>query len=150
MEKRLQALLIAQGALVLLAGFAAGMPYTSTILASLAPDAPATVGEQLRAWHMAHLEGVLNGMLMIAGAAAGGALTLSRGQQRAVYWGLVVAGWTNIVASTVSAMTGGRGTGITGFDWNTFDFLVFMAGIAGAVAAAIALAMGGLRTARGG
>lgn len=150
MERQLQGLLVAHGALVLLAGFAAGFPYGTTVVASLGADAPATIGESLRAWRMAHLEGVLNGMLMIAAAAAAGSLSLSPVQQRTIFWGLVVSGWTNIAASTLSALTGGRGTGITGLDWNTLNFLMFMAGIVGAVAAAIALALGGIRTARGG
>ena len=146
MDKRLQVLLIANGALVLLAGFAAGFPYGSTVVASLAPGVTASdFTEPLRAWHMAHLEGVLNGILMLAAAAAAGALTLSAMSQRVILWGLIVSGWTNIVASTISALTGGRGTAITGLDWNTLDFLLFMAGILGAVAAVIALALGGLR-----
>lgn len=146
MDKRLQGLLIANGALVLLAGFAAGFPYGSTVVASLAPGVTAgDFTEPLRAWHMAHLEGVLNGILMLAAAAAAGALTLSAMSQRVILWGLIVSGWTNIVASTISALTGGRGTAITGLDWNTLDFLLFMAGILGAVAAVVALALGGLR-----
>ena len=150
MDKNRLGLLIANGALVILAGFIAGFPYGSTVIASLAPGSPASIHETLRAWHMAHLEGVLNGMLMIAGAAAAGQLVLSQTSQKVIFWGFVVAGWTNIVASTISALTGGRGTGVTGLDWNTFDFVVFMAGIVGAAAAVIALALGGLgaRTAR--
>ncbi len=148
MDKKLQGLLIANGALVLLAGFIAGLPYAAVVTASLAPDAPTGIAEHIRAWHMAHLEGVLNGMLMLAGAAVAGALTLSRKTARVIFWGLVVAGWTNVVASSISASTGGRGTGVTGFDWNTLDFLLFMAGIVGAVAAMIALVIGGLAMAR--
>ena len=149
MNRDIQALLIANGALVLLAGFAAGMPYGSEVVASIAPGAAAAdFAEPLRAWHMAHLEGVLNGLLMIATAAAAGFPTLSQGAQKVVFWGLVVSGWTNIVASTISALTGGRGTGITGLDWNTLDFLLFMTGIVGAVAAMIAVVLGALRTRR--
>jgi hypothetical protein len=148
MERRLQALLIVNGALVMLAGFAAGFPYATTVLASLAPGAEAGLHEPLRAWHMAHQEGVLNGLLMVAAAAAAGPLALSRVKQRLIFWGLIVAGWTNIVASTISALTGGRGTAATGLDWNTLDFTLFMAGILGAVAAVIALAAGALRTGR--
>lgn len=150
MDRKIQGLLIANGALVLLAGFVAGFPYGSTVVASIAPGAAAAdFAEPLRAWHMAHLEGVLNGLLMIAAAAAAGALTLSSASQRVILWGLIVSGWTNIVASTISALTGGRGTAVTGLDWNTLDFLLFMAGILGAVSAAVALLLGGLRTARG-
>src|SRR6185369_1560064 len=114
--------------------------------AALDPNAPRGAAEALRAWHMAHLEGVMNGLLMLAGAAAAAQLTLGATAQRVVFWGLVVAGWTNIVASTISALTGGRGLGVTGFDWNTLDFTLFMLGIVGSIAAIVALAIAGLRT----
>ncbi len=147
MDKRMQGFLIANGALVLLAGFAAGFPYASAIAAALDPSAPAAA-EALRAWHMAHLEGVLNGLLMLASAAAAAHLTLSMTAQRVVFWGLVAAGWTNVVASSISAITGGRGMAPTGFDWNTLDFTLFMIGVAGAIAAMVTLAVAGLRTQR--
>lgn len=148
MDRKLLGLLIANGALVLFAGFAVGFPYGTALMASLAPDAPAGIAEAVRAWHMAHLEGVLNGLLMLAGAGVSALMTMTRNTQRVIFWGLIVCGWTNIVASTISALTGGRGTGLTGFDWNSVDFLLFMAGIIGGVAATIALALAGLRTSR--
>ncbi|MCE9649751.1 MAG: hypothetical protein K8R18_09025 [Parvibaculum sp.] len=144
MNKRLQGLLIANGALVLLAGYALGFPFAGAVTAELT-GAPASLPGDVRGWHMAHLEGVLNGMLMIAAAAAAGQLAMSDRLQKVIFWGLVVAGWTNVVASTLSPLTGGRGTGITGLDWNSFNFVVFVAGIIGAVAAAVALFMAGLR-----
>tara|TARA_R110000868_G_scaffold13397_10_gene62592 strand:- start:4701 stop:5147 length:447 start_codon:yes stop_codon:yes gene_type:complete len=148
MDKRLTGLLIANGALVLLAGYLSGFPYAAVVGAEVSGVATSVPGD-VRAWHMAHLEGVLNGMLMIAVAAAAVHLTMTARLQNVIFWGLVVAGWTNVVASNASALTGGRGTGFTGFDWNTFSFLVFMAGIVGAFAAAIALTMAGWRAAKG-
>ena len=147
MDKRLTGLLIANGALVLLAGYISGWPFAAVVGAEVSGTVSAIPGTVV-AWKMAHLEGVLNGMLMIAVAAAVTQLTLTARLQKVIFWGLIVAGWTNVVASNVSALTGGRGTGPTGFDWNTFDFLVFMAGIVGAFAAAIALAMAGWRMAK--
>lgn len=148
MNKRLQGLLIANGALVLLAGYAAGFPYGSMVTAEISGIASGIPGD-IRGWHMAHLEGVLNGMLMIAAAAAAGQIAMSDRLQKVIFWGLVIAGWTNVVASTLSPLTGGRGTGATGLDWNTFNFVVFLVGIAGAVAAAIALLMAGFRARKG-
>lgn len=148
MEKRIQSLLIANGALVLLGGFAAGIPYGSALAATLVPNAPAGAFETLRAWHMAHLEGVLNGLLMLAAAAAAAHLTLGATAQRVVYWGLLVTGWGNIVASSISAATGGRGLSMTGFDWNTLNFVLFALGIVGAIAAVATLAIAGFRTNR--
>ena len=43
MERPLQGLLVVRGALVLLAGFVAGFPCGSTVVASLGPEAPAPV-----------------------------------------------------------------------------------------------------------
>ncbi|MGV8995479.1 MAG: hypothetical protein ACOH12_00860 [Parvibaculaceae bacterium] len=147
MDKRVQALLIVNGALVLLAGYISGFPYGTAVAEQMASGTDGIVAG-VRAWHMAHLEGVLNGMLMIAVAAAAGALAMTKRLQGVIFWGLVVAGWTNVVASNISALTGGRGTGVTGLDWNTFNFVVFMAGVIGAFAAAIALAMAAWRAAK--
>ncbi|MEQ9527540.1 MAG: hypothetical protein RIF42_03950, partial [Parvibaculaceae bacterium] len=60
--------------------------------------------------------------------------------QGIIVWGLIVTGWGNIIASDVSAMTGGRGLGFTGADWNTVTFTLFMAAILGVIAAMIAVA----------
>lgn len=147
MDKRLIALLIANGALVMLAGFISGFPYGSAVAAQIASGGAGMVGD-VRAWHMAHLEGVLNGMVMIAIAAGCGQIAMSKTRARIIFWGLIVAGWTNVVASNISALTGGRGTGVTGLDWNTFDFVVFMAGIVGAVAAVVTLALAGIKAAQ--
>lgn len=147
MEKRLTGLLIANGALILLAGYMSGWPFAAVVGAEVSGAVSAIPGT-VRAWKMAHLEGVLNGMLMIAVAAVAMQLTLTIRLQKVIFWGLVVAGWTNVVASNVSALTGGRGTGLTGLDWNTFNFVVFMAGIIGAFAAAIALVIAGWRMAK--
>ncbi len=147
MDKKLMGLLIANGALVVLAGFISGFPYATAVTDQIANGAAGMVGD-VRAWHMAHLEGVLNGMLMIAAAAAAAQIAMSSGRAKAIFWGLVVSGWTNVVASNISAMTGGRGTGVTGLDWNTFNFTVFMAGIAGAVVAVTVLALAGFKAAK--
>lgn len=148
MTNRTFGLLVAHGALVLLAGFAVGFPYGMVVGQTLDPSVPQAIPGTIRAWRMAHMEGVLNGMLMIAAAAAATKLTLGTTAEKVVFWGLVVSGWTNVVASTLSALTGGRGTGVTGFDWNTLNFLLFMAGVVGAVAAAIVLVRAGLAAAR--
>lgn len=148
MDKRVQALLIVNGALVLLAGYLSGFPYGTAVAEQIAGGTDGIVAS-VRAWHMAHLEGVLNGMLMIAVAAVAVQLAMTKRIESVIFWGLIVAGWTNVVASNLSALTGGRGTGVTGLDWNTFNFVVFMAGVIGAFAAAIALAIAAWRVAKG-
>ena len=63
MTNRTFGLLIANGALVLLAGFAVGFPYGMAVAQSLDPSMPQAIPGTIRAWRMAHMEGVLNGML---------------------------------------------------------------------------------------
>jgi len=119
MNRNMQMLLVGNGALVFLAGMLAGFPYASVLVASVDPGAATMWPGDLRAWKMAHLEGALNGMLMIAVGAAMAQAAMTARVQSIIVWGLIVTGWGNIIASFVSAMTGGRGLGFTGADWNT-------------------------------
>ena len=79
MNERQQSILVAHGGLVFLLGMAAGFPFAFEILGrlelwpipgSVQMDMPGDV----RGWRMAHLEGVLNGLLMI-GVASGGEMS---------------------------------------------------------------------------
>ncbi|PKQ05302.1 MAG: hypothetical protein CVT73_11985 [Alphaproteobacteria bacterium HGW-Alphaproteobacteria-12] len=140
MNRNMQMLLVGNGALVFLAGMLAGFPYASVLVASVDPGAATMWPGDLRAWKMAHLEGALNGMLMIAVGAAMAQAAMTARVQSIIVWGLIVTGWGNIIASFVSAMTGGRGLGFTGADWNTVTFTLFMVAILGVVAAMIAVA----------
>lgn len=141
MSSRLQSLLIFNGALVFILGMAAGVPFLNAI------DAASTGGaaemEAVRAWRMAHMEGALNGMLMIAVAATTAHLTLSARMGAVIGWGLIATGWGNIIASFVSGLTGGRGLSLTGFDWNTLTFTLFSIAIVGVLLAMAALAKAG-------
>jgi hypothetical protein len=135
---RLRSLLVAHGALLFLAGMAAGFPFAFEILGriELWPlridfDMPGDV----RGWRMAHLEGALNGMLLIAVGAAGGHLRLAPRAAAIVVWGLVVTGWANVVASWIGPLSGTRGLAATGLDWNTLVFALFMAAIVAVLAA---------------
>ncbi|MEQ9518678.1 MAG: hypothetical protein RLN89_04480 [Parvibaculum sp.] len=142
MPTRHHALLIGYGAIIFILGLVAGVPFVWAI-ADAATGAPEAV-ESLRAWRMAHLEGVLNGMMMIAIAAAAKQLTISASQSNLITWGLLITGWGNILASFVSGLTGGRGLSFTGFDWNTLTFTLFSAAIVGVVVAMMVLAIAAL------
>ncbi len=140
MPTRHHSLLIGHGALVFILGLVAGVPFLWAIEA-VAAGGGAAEAEALRAWRMAHLEGTLNGMLMIAVAAAATQLTLSEGRSSIITWGLIATGWGNILASFVSGMTGGRGLAFTGLDWNTLTFTLFSIAIVGVIAAFVVLAL---------
>lgn len=140
MPTRHHSLLIGHGAIVFILGLAAGVPFLWA-LDAVAAGGGAVEAEALRAWRMAHLEGTLNGMMMIAVAAAAKQLTLSEGRSSIITWGLIATGWGNILASFVSGMTGGRGLAFTGIDWNTLTFTLFSIAIVGVIAAFVVLAL---------
>lgn len=141
LDARRASRLVLHGALVTLAGLLAGFPYAMVVTGDLA-------GEE-RAWRMAHLEGVLNGLLMLAAAAVGGRLALGAGEQRALFVGLVVAGWGNVVAAALAAIYGVRGLEPAGPLANLAVFALFTAAVVGVLVAVALVAIGAARAARG-
>ncbi len=124
------------GVVVILLGLLAGIPFAFVISGDLAGS--------VRAWRMAHLEGVLNGLVVMAVAAAGGRMSLSARQQRWLAWGLIVAAYGNVVASIVGASFGVRGLTPTPPLSNLFVFLLFTLAIVG-VFLGLGLAAWGVR-----
>ena len=124
------------GIVVIVLGLLAGIPFASVISGDL-------VGS-VRAWRMAHLEGVLNGLVVMAVAAGGGVMSLSAGQQRWLAAGLIVAAYGNVVASIVGASFGVRGLTPTLPLSNLFVFLLFTLAIVG-VFLGLGLAAWGVR-----
>lgn len=139
--------LVAHGALVFLVGLLAGFPFAFEILGrvelwpvpgSIAVEMPG----DLRGWRMAHLEGILNGLLLIAVAAVAPVITLG---SRGAAWltkGLLVCAWGNVTASWIGPLSETRGLAFTGFSWNSLVYLLFVAAIVGVVGAMLALYVG--------
>ena len=126
--------MIAHGALLFLAGMVAGFPFVFHILGHVELwPIPGSLDIQIpgdyRGWRMAHLEGILNGLLLIGVAAVGMRLSLGEAAARWVGWGPIVCGWGNVTASFIGPLTGTRGLSFTGFGWNTLVFLLFMLAI---------------------
>ena len=144
MSEYQQRLLVENGALVFLLGLAAGFPFAIEILGrfelwpipgSITIDMPG----DLRGWRMAHLEGILNGLLLLAGAAVGPILPLTAGRARWVTGGLLICAWGNILASWLGPLSESRGLVFSGATWNSVVYLLFIAAIVGVVGAMIAL-----------
>lgn len=136
MKSRLQSLLIAHGALIFLVGMIVGFPFAFEILGRIdlwpIPIAfDVQIPGDYRGWRMAHLEGILNGLLLMGIGVLGSHLRLT---DRAADWivrGLLVCGWGNMSASVIAPLAQVRGLALTGFDWNSLVFLLFMAAVAG-------------------
>ena len=101
MEKKLRASLAFHGAINILLGLLAGFPFAFVILGTMQGD--------LRAWRMAHLEGVINGLLCFGVSGVFRRLSLSAGQQRLMTWSFIVTSYLNVIASIIGASTGQRG-----------------------------------------
>jgi hypothetical protein len=115
--------LVAHGVIVIVLGLLAGFPFAFVITGGLQGD--------LRAWRMAHMEGVLNGLMMIALGAAGGLVALGPAEGRWLWAGLLVAGYGNIIASVIGATYGVRGLAFEPPVSNIVVFLLFTAAIVG-------------------
>lgn len=140
MESGARASLVFHGIIVIVLGLLAGIPYALVIGGDLSGD--------LRAWRMAHLEGVLNGMLMLVISAAGASMTLSPGRSRLLVKCLGVAGYGNVTASVLGACFGVRGLTPTGPASNLITYAIFMAAVVGVLWGLGIAAQGALRARR--
>jgi len=145
MNHRLRSLLVVHGALVFLVGMAAGFPFAMVLLAD-AHSQP--VPGDVRAWRMAHLEGVLNGLMLFGVAGVGRDLALTRRAQLVVFWSLLLTAWGNIIASIIGPIFGGRGLALGPGLANNIMFLLFMAAVFAVIVAMAVIVRGGWRAGR--
>ena len=155
MAERLRALLVANGALVFMVGLVAGFPFTFVILGKIVLwPLPGALGAHLpgdvRGWRMAHLEGILNGLTLIAVAAAAPWLTLGPRAQHWVAWLLIATAWGNVVASVIGPVFGGRGLEFGGGAANSLMYLLFVAAVVAVLVAMGLVFWGAVRRARTG
>jgi hypothetical protein len=123
MELRWRARMVLHGAVVIVIGLLAGFPHALVLTGAMA-------GEE-RAWRMAHLEGVLNGLLVLAVAAAGDALALSARGQAVLALSLIAMAYANVLASILGASAGVRGLSPGGPAANSVVYLLFLLAIVG-------------------
>ena len=138
MDKRRAGLLAGHAAIVLLIGLIVGFPFATAT----------TAGGDVRAWRMAHMEGLLNGLLLLGVAAASPLLALGQRAQGILYWTLVVTGYGNALASWLAAGSGERGLAAGGSLANNAVFAGFMIAVVTVVVATIVIAIGAFRGAR--
>jgi hypothetical protein len=138
MDKRRASLLAGHAAIVLLIGLVVGFPYGTAV----------TGGGDERAWRMAHLEGLLNGLLMLGVAASSPLLALGPRAQSVLYWTLVVTGYGNSLAAWLAAGSGQRGLAPGGALANNLVFAGFMIAVVAVVLSLLVVAAGAFRGAR--
>jgi hypothetical protein len=142
MTERDRRTLVTHGALVFLLGMAAGFPFAFEILGRIEVwPLPGSVSLEIpgdvRGWRMAHLEGILNGFLLIAVAGVGPLLRLGPHAARWVTRGLLVCAWGNVTASWIAPLTETRGLAFDGIGWNGLVYGLFVAAIVGVIGAMV-------------
>jgi hypothetical protein len=138
MNGGLRARMVFHGAVVVMLGLLAGFPHAFVLTGQIA-------GEE-RAWRMAHLEGLLNGFVVLIAAAVADRLMLSPRQYDWLVWSLVVAAYGNVIASVLGATFGVRGLALAPPVANIIMNLLFWVAIAG-ILAGVGLMIVGARNA---
>ena len=118
--------------IVLALGMISGFFYGS---AMVDPDATAT---RVAAWRLAHIEGFANGVLMLVIALAYSLLNPVEKAERLIRYGMIVVGYSNILASMYGGVFDARGTMPTA-DSGVHDLIVFYGFMPGVVAIFIVL-----------
>jgi hypothetical protein len=113
--------MIFHAAAVMWLGLMAGFPFGLVIMGRMEGD--------LRAWHMAHMEGILNGLLTLAAAAVLKYLSIDERRVPLYAWSFIVAAWTNIVASIIAALVHQRGLEMALPISNLIVFTIFVVGV---------------------
>lgn len=141
MPTQLSSRLVMHGAIVVLLGLLVGFPYANVVLG--------TAEGEVRAFRMAHLEGVLNGLLMLAVAGVAGRIQLGERAARTLYVALLATGYGNVLAATLAAFSGSRGLEPGGPLSNWLVFGGFMVAVLGVLVAVALVVRGAWAAARG-
>jgi hypothetical protein len=158
MTGRLQALMIANAALVLLLGMIAGFPFLFHLVGRI-DIWPITIDVSIpgdeRGWRAAHVGNILNGTMLLAAAAVFHRLTLSPGMRKAAAWCLIATVWGNAVFYVMAAaFTTGRAltfgaNRFGGGDWfNSLGYLAALAAVFTVIFGLVLVARGAFAAAR--
>ena len=142
MSTRAAAMLTFHGLLVLFLGLVAGAPYGAAVVGGWGSAAE-------RAWKLAHLEGVQNGILLLVLAGCSPWIAVAARGERLVVWGAVLAAYGNAIGGLLGALLGHRGLAPEGPLANWVVFVAFMFGMWGLLVAVPVAAGGAWRRWRG-
>jgi hypothetical protein len=135
MDERTRVLLVAHGAGLLIAAVLVGWMYMFMLLGEVVlfpviPSIDVQIPGEARAWNMAHLEGITNGLLLMGLAAVAPLLTLTERQGRMLFWSAVITGWGFTLPAWANALAGTRGLAFGGgpFPDGLANDLIYLSG----------------------
>lgn len=119
MPARMRALLMLNGVGLLIFALAVGWVWFFALLRHIVLwpipiDIPVSIPDDGRAWRMAHMEGITQGLLLMALGLMGGFMRLSPRQFVWLFWSAVVTGWLFAVPTLFNAAFGTRGLAFGG------------------------------------
>ncbi len=138
MPPHLRDKMVLHGVMVIVIGLLAGFFWTFVLWGMMD-------GSE-RQWRMAHLEGILNGLLVLALAAFSERFRLSPRWHARLAWLLILTAYGNVLASILGAWWGVRGLNPFSPLTNTVVFLLFAVALV-TVLVALVVALIGIRRA---
>jgi hypothetical protein len=78
------------------------------VLFPVIPSIDIQIPGETRAWNMAHLEGITNGLLLMGLAAVAPLLALTERQSRTLFWSAVITGWGFTLPAWANALSRSR------------------------------------------
>lgn len=116
--------------------FIGGFPLVWVVVREVyGQAAPVTLGGDYRGWLMAHLEGLLNGLLVIGLAATTRLRPMTQTKERVLLWSLLIAAWGNTLASVLAPLLGVRGMTFSQSAGNNLVAAMFTIALAATAAA---------------
>lgn len=133
--KGLQRLLVGHGALLIFAGGLIGFAYTFFLMGHIAVwpipiDIHFQMPGDVHDWHMAHMEALLNGMVVWLLAAILPLLPFALRGLRGITYGILIVAWTFVIASTIKIFfPNSQGLEASHLLSNNIVFALFLVGV---------------------
>ena len=114
------------------------------VLWPLPIDIPISVPDDGRAWRMAHMEGVTQGLMLMAFGAGGRFLCLSARQFKVFFWSALVTAWLFTIPTIFNALFGTRGLSFGGapFKGGLANDIIYLSGWPPVIGVHIMLGLG--------
>jgi hypothetical protein len=148
MNERTRVQLVVHGAGLWITAILVGWMYMFALLGEvvlfpLIPSIDIQIPGEARAWNMAHLEGITNGLLLMALAALAPLISLPAKQGRILYWAALTTAWGFTLPAWANALVGTRGLAFDGgpFVGGLANNIIYLSGWPAVIAVHIVFAL---------
>lgn len=136
MQERYRSLLVMNGLGLIISSMLVGWFYFFFLLGAIdlwpfVTDVEANIPGDRRAWNMAHLEGISNGLMLMALAVIAPYIRLSELLNKVLFWSWLAFAWLFTLPAIANALLGTRGLEFGGGPFPgdvTINNIIFLAG----------------------